>query len=30
MVIYHLVDGVILGCWLQVADDLAIYWLPGY
>ena len=19
-----------LGCWLQVAGDLVIYWLPGY
>ena len=30
MVIYHLVDGSILGCWLQVAEDLVTYWLSGY
>ena len=26
----QLVDGSMLGCWLQVAGDLVIYWLPGY
>ena len=24
------VNGSILGCWLQVADDLVTFWLPGY
>ena len=28
--INQLVDGSMLGCWLQVAGDLVIYWLPGY
>ena len=28
--IYQLVNGSILGCWLQVADQLVPYWLPGY
>jgi len=26
----QLVNGSILGCWLQVAGDLVTYWLPGY
>ena len=24
------VNGSILGCWLQVADDLVTFWLPDY
>ena len=26
----QLVNGSILGCWLQVAGDLDTFWLPGY
>ena len=25
---YHLVSGSMMGCWLQGAGDLVIYWLP--
>ena len=26
----QLVNGSMLGCWLQVAGVLVAYWLPGY